>query len=75
MFLTAFDALGAAGAAPSINVKVLLDSEEEKGSQTIGIVAKANRELLAADAIVINDGPCIPATGRPSCSAIAATRW
>ena len=47
MFLTAFDALKAAGVAPAINVKVLLDSEEEKGSLTIGVVAKANRELLA----------------------------
>ena len=65
MFLTAFDALKAAGAAPAINVKVLLDSEEEKGSPTIGVVAKANRELLAADAIVINDGPIHP-SNRPT---------
>jgi acetylornithine deacetylase/succinyl-diaminopimelate desuccinylase-like protein len=65
MFLTAFDALKAANAAPAINVKVLLDSEEEKGSPTIGIVAKANRELLAADAIVINDGPIHP-SNRPT---------
>jgi acetylornithine deacetylase/succinyl-diaminopimelate desuccinylase-like protein len=48
MFLTAFDVLRAANAAPAINVKVLLDSEEEKGSPTIGVVAEANRELLAA---------------------------
>jgi acetylornithine deacetylase/succinyl-diaminopimelate desuccinylase-like protein len=61
----AFDALSAAGAVPAVNVKVLLDSEEEKGSQTIGIVAKANRELLAADAIVINDGPVHP-SNRPT---------
>jgi acetylornithine deacetylase/succinyl-diaminopimelate desuccinylase-like protein len=57
MFLTAFDALKAARLEPAINVKVLLDSEEEKGSPTIGIVAKANRDLLRADAIVIHDGP------------------
>ena len=74
MFLTAFDVLKAANAAPTINVKVLLDSEEEKGSPRIGVVAKANRELLSADAIVINDGP-IPAIDRPSCSAIGASRW
>jgi acetylornithine deacetylase/succinyl-diaminopimelate desuccinylase-like protein len=65
MFLTAFDALKAAGAAPAVNVKVLLDSEEEKGSPTIGVVAKANRELLSADAIVINDGPIHP-SNRPT---------
>ena len=46
MFLTAFDLLKAAGLEPAINVKVLLDSEEEKGSPGIGVVAKANRDLL-----------------------------
>ena len=65
MFLTAFDVLKAANAAPTINVKVLLDSEEEKGSPRIGVVAKANRELLSADAIVINDGPIHP-SNRPT---------
>jgi len=57
MFLTAFDALGAVGLAPEMNVKVLLDSEEEKDSPNITNVAGANRDLLHADAIVINDGP------------------
>jgi acetylornithine deacetylase/succinyl-diaminopimelate desuccinylase-like protein len=38
-------------------VKLLLDSEEEKGSPSIPAVVSANRELLAADAIVIHDGP------------------
>src|SRR5476651_2465475 len=49
MFLAAFDALKAAGLEPAINVKVLLDSEEEKGSPSIPPVVKANRELLRAD--------------------------
>ena len=57
MFLAAFDALKAAGLEPAINVKVLLDSEEEKGSPSIPAVVKANRELLRADGIVIHDGP------------------
>jgi acetylornithine deacetylase/succinyl-diaminopimelate desuccinylase-like protein len=57
MFLSAFDVLKAAGQEPAINVKVLLDGEEEKGSPTIGEVAKAHRELLRADAILIHDGP------------------
>ncbi len=57
MFLTAFDVLKAANQNPAINVKVLLDSEEEKGSPQIGKVALANRDLLKSDAIVINDGP------------------
>jgi acetylornithine deacetylase/succinyl-diaminopimelate desuccinylase-like protein len=57
MFLTAFDIMRRTGTEPAINVKVLLDGEEEKGSPTIGTVAKAHRDLLKADAIVINDGP------------------
>jgi acetylornithine deacetylase/succinyl-diaminopimelate desuccinylase-like protein len=65
MFLTAFDVLKAAALEPAINVKVLLDSEEEKGSPTISVVAKANRELLRADAIVIHDGP-IHASNQPT---------
>jgi acetylornithine deacetylase/succinyl-diaminopimelate desuccinylase-like protein len=65
MFLTAFDILKAAGTAPAFNVKVLLDSEEEKGSITIGTVASENRDLLRADAIVIHDGP-MHESGRPT---------
>jgi acetylornithine deacetylase/succinyl-diaminopimelate desuccinylase-like protein len=65
MFLTAFDVLKAAALEPALNVKVLLDSEEEKGSPTINVVAKANRELLRADAIVIHDGP-IHASNQPT---------
>jgi acetylornithine deacetylase/succinyl-diaminopimelate desuccinylase-like protein len=57
MLLAAFDGLKAAGVDPAINVKVLLDSEEEKGSPSIGAVAQANKELLACDALLILDGP------------------
>jgi acetylornithine deacetylase/succinyl-diaminopimelate desuccinylase-like protein len=57
MFLAAMDALHAANMEPSINVKVILDSEEEKGSLRIGEVATAHKALLASDAIIIHDGP------------------
>jgi acetylornithine deacetylase/succinyl-diaminopimelate desuccinylase-like protein len=57
MFLAAFDGLKEAHLDPVVNVKELLDSEEEKGSPSIPAVVKANRDLLAADAIVIHDGP------------------
>lgn len=57
MFLAAFDGLKAAGLNPAVNVKVLLDSEEEKGSPSIPPVVRAHRDLLKADAIVIHDGP------------------
>ena len=57
MFLAAFDALNAADVAPAYHVKVLFDSEEERGSPSMAVVARANRELLRADTIVIHDGP------------------
>lgn len=60
MLLAAFDALKAAGQTPAFHVKVLLDSEEEKGSPTINAIAKANATLLKADGLIILDGPQHP---------------
>lgn len=57
MFLAAFDALKAAGLQPGVGVKVLLDSEEEKGSPTIGQVVRQNKDLLKSDVVLIHDGP------------------
>jgi acetylornithine deacetylase/succinyl-diaminopimelate desuccinylase-like protein len=57
MFLAAFDGLKQAGLDPAINVKVLIDSEEEKGSPSIPSVVSSNKNLLGSDAIVIHDGP------------------
>ncbi len=57
MFLAAFDGLKAMGVDPAVNVKVLLDSEEEKGSPSIRAVALANKALLRCDALIIHDGP------------------
>ncbi len=57
MMLAAIDALKASGDRPAVNVKVILDSEEEKGSPSISQVMQANRDLLRTDAIVIHDGP------------------
>ncbi len=57
MLLAAFDALRAESLAPAVHVKVLLDSQEEKGSPSIPSVVAANREALRADAVVIIDGP------------------
>ena len=65
MMLAAIDALKAPGGTPAVNVKVILDSEEEKGSPSIAKVMQAHRELLACDAIVIHDGP-MHATNRPT---------
>jgi acetylornithine deacetylase/succinyl-diaminopimelate desuccinylase-like protein len=57
MFLAAFDGLREMGLDPAINVKVLLDSEEEKGSPSIPSVVSSNKNLLESDAIIIHDGP------------------
>jgi acetylornithine deacetylase/succinyl-diaminopimelate desuccinylase-like protein len=57
MMLAAIDALKASGGQPAVNVKIILDSEEEKGSPSISKVMQENRELLRCDAIVIHDGP------------------
>jgi acetylornithine deacetylase/succinyl-diaminopimelate desuccinylase-like protein len=60
MFLSAFDLLAEMKLSPAINVKVLLDPEEEKGSPNIGAPVTANRDLLKSDALIINDGPMHP---------------
>ncbi|GHC23477.1 hypothetical protein GCM10010082_14690 [Kushneria pakistanensis] len=65
MLLATMDALKASGAAQGVNVKVILDSEEEKGSPSIRKVMSAHRDLLRSDAIVINDGP-MHATNQPT---------
>jgi acetylornithine deacetylase/succinyl-diaminopimelate desuccinylase-like protein len=64
-FLAAVDALRKAGDRAAVNVKVLLDSEDERGSPSIGKVMHANLELLRCDAIVIHDGP-MHATNQPT---------
>src|SRR6185369_538004 len=57
MMLTAIDLLKAAGESPAIDVKVILDSEEEISSPSLAGVTAANASLLKADALVILDGP------------------
>src|SRR5438445_4521414 len=55
--LTAFDALRAQGMAPSVNIKFLFEGEEEAGSPHLGEIIDLHKELLAADAWIICDGP------------------
>lgn len=55
--LTAFDALRGQGIAPSLNIKFLFEGEEEAGSPHLGEIISLNKELLAADAWIICDGP------------------
>ena len=62
--LAALDALRAAGVAPSINVKFFFEGEEEAGSPHLGAILARHRELLAADAWLLADGP-VHASRRP----------
>jgi len=56
-FLAAYDALKAAGIAPSVNIKVVWEGEEEAGSPHLQAVLEANKALFAGDLWLIGDGP------------------
>jgi len=47
------------------NIKVILDPEEEMGSPNLAAAVKENLDLLAADALIINDGP-VHISGQPT---------
>ncbi len=55
--LTAFSALKDKGVALTSNVKFFFEGEEEAGSPHLGEIVDRNKELLAADAWIIGDGP------------------
>ena len=57
MFLSAFDLLFQQKKKPAYNVKLILDSEEEKGSPNLPAMVKQHTALLKADRFVILDGP------------------
>jgi len=55
--LTAFAALRAKGVALNANVKFFFEGEEEAGSPHLGEIIRKHKDLLAADAWIICDGP------------------
>lgn len=55
--LSAVDALDAAGIEPTINIKLVLDGEEERSSPHIAEILRANIERLEADLWIFCDGP------------------
>jgi acetylornithine deacetylase/succinyl-diaminopimelate desuccinylase-like protein len=61
----ALDALKDAGEAPAVNVRIVLDGEEEAGSPSLVAAIARYRDKLRADLMVILDGPEHP-TGRPT---------
>jgi len=55
--LSAFDALRAAGVTPALNIKFVFEGEEEAGSPHLGEIIDQHKDLLAAEAWIICDGP------------------
>jgi acetylornithine deacetylase/succinyl-diaminopimelate desuccinylase-like protein len=53
----ALDALAANDIPLSVNLKLLLDGEEEQGSPTVGRIIEEHGDLLAADLLLFCDGP------------------
>lgn len=56
IFMSALDILKKNGKEPSVNLKFLLDFQEELSSPSLATVVEANSELFKADGIFIMDG-------------------
>ena len=65
MFLNAIDLLQKNKKEIPFNIKVILDSEEEKSSKPLPKAVREYRELLKADFLVITDGP-VHASNKPT---------
>jgi len=65
MLLNSIDLLKQDGKEIPFNVKVILDSEEEKSSKPLPKAVKQYRELLEADFLMIVDGP-VHSSGEPT---------
>ncbi|MEL0011314.1 MAG: M20/M25/M40 family metallo-hydrolase [Bacteroidota bacterium] len=57
MLLAALNELKQENKIPAFNIKVILDSEEERGSPNLPGAVKQYRDLLASDYLVVSDGP------------------
>ncbi len=66
-FLLAIELLDQAGWQQDYTIKVIVDTEEELGSPNLAPAIRANTELLAADFLLIFDGPP-HASNRPTVS-------
>ncbi len=65
MFLTAMDMLRDKKEAPNFNIKVIMDFEEELGSPHLPKAVRDYKEELAADMLIIFDGP-LHISGKPT---------
>lgn len=62
--LAALDALNEARIPLAVNLKVILEGEEEAGSEHLQQTLELHKNLLAADVLLTGDGPVHP-SGRP----------
>lgn len=58
--LAAIEAIMRAAGSLPVNIKLFFEGEEELGSRNTGRFVAANKALLAADALIICDGPFSP---------------
>jgi acetylornithine deacetylase/succinyl-diaminopimelate desuccinylase-like protein len=65
MLIAAVDAIKATGRKPAVNIRFLVDSHEEGGPPTLGKVVADNHADLAANVVVMLDGP-MHASNRPT---------
>lgn len=65
MFLNAIDILQKDNISIPYNVKIIIDSEEEKSSAPLPQAVRTYKDLLKADFLVINDGP-VHVSGKPT---------
>jgi len=65
MFLAALDAAEELGIEPTYNIKVIMDFEEEMGSPRLPGAVREYTEDLAADMLIIFDGP-LHISGEPT---------
>ncbi len=65
MFLAALDLMREQRVLPAVNVKLILDSEEEINSPGLADAIRQEAVFLKADALIIQDGPAHP-SGRPT---------
>lgn len=63
--LEALRLMDALGIAPAVAVKFIFDGEEEIGSPFFGPLVERHRDLLAADLVLVTDGPKDD-SGRPT---------
>ena len=63
--LEALALMDAVGIPARVNLKLVLEGEEEVGSPGFGDFVAAHRDLLAADLVLVTDGPK-DASGRPT---------